>query len=310
MSFLSRSQAARRTETARAPQAPIRSAPESLLWSPDPASDGSMGAEADVGAPEFIEPTQDAEPEVEPPAVACRGVSKWFEQFQVLDDITFEVQPGEVSVLIGRSGAGKSTMLRCLNGLELATVGQVEIHGCPVTDDPYVLRALRSAVGIVFQNFNLFPQYSVERNVVLAQRLVLNRTGETAEASAVEVLDRVGMLAHRNKYPSQLSGGEQQRVAIARALAMSPSIVLLDEPTASVDPELTKGIMDLVREIAESNVTVIAVTHEMGFVKAAADHVHFFEEGRLLESGPVDRFFSDPSHPRTRQFISDARLLY
>lgn len=304
MSFLSRSQTAKQAEEKDAALL-NSSAPQSFLWSEGAA----MDAEAGVGRPEFVEPVDD-EPDVEPPAVVCRGVSKWFDRFQVLDNVSFEVQPGEVAVLIGRSGAGKSTMLRCLNGLELPNVGEVAVHGCPISDDPYVLRALRSMVGIVFQNFNLFPQYTVEMNVVLAQRLVLNRTGESAAASAVEVLERVGMLSHRNKYPSQLSGGEQQRVAIARALAMNPSIVLLDEPTASVDPELTKGIMDLVREIAESNVTVIAVTHEMGFVKAAADNVHFFEDGKLLESGSVERFFSDPSHPRTRQFINDARLLH
>lgn len=304
MSFLSRSQSANHeNESSGALSGEYQ--PKPLLWQDGAAMDQVAG----VGLPEFVEPLPDQAPGVDPPAVACRNVSKWFDQFQVLDDVSFEVQPGEVAVLIGRSGAGKSTILRCLNGLELPTLGEVVVHGCPVTDDPYGLRALRSTVGIVFQNFNLFPQYTVEMNVVLAQRLVLNRTGEIAEASAVEVLDRVGMLSHRNKYPSQLSGGEQQRVAIARALAMNPSIVLLDEPTASVDPELTKGIMELVREIAESNVTVIAVTHEMGFVRTAADNVHLFEEGQLLESATVDQFFNDPVHPRTKQFISDARLL-
>lgn len=279
-----------------------------LLWTDERPRNPDLPAE--VGPPELLDPTEPIDGAEDPPAIACRGVSKWFGHLHVLDDITFDVQPGEVSVLIGRSGAGKSTMLRCLNGLERPTVGDVAVHGCAVTDDPYVLRALRATIGIVFQSFNLFPQYTVEMNVVLAQRLVLNRDGDAAAVAAAEALERVDMLAHRNKYPSQLSGGEQQRVAIARALAMEPSIVLLDEPTASVDPELTKGIMDLVREIAATNATVVTVTHEMGFVKAAADTVHFFEGGRLLESGPVDQLFTDPVHPRTRQFILDARLLH
>ncbi|MEM7274798.1 MAG: amino acid ABC transporter ATP-binding protein [Actinomycetota bacterium] len=292
MSFLSRSE-------------PSRSVDAGPLLS---GSIAGYGTSALVGTPEFLDPTP-SEPEIPPPAVACHHVDKWFSQFQALDDVSFEVEAGEVAVLIGRSGAGKSTMLRCLNGLERPNGGEVVVHGLPITDDPYVLRALRARVGVVFQQFNLFPQYTVETNVVLAQRLVLNRSSDEAESAAEEALDRVDMLRHRSKLPSQLSGGEQQRVAIARALAMDPVIILLDEPTASVDPELTKGIMELVREIADSSLTVVAVTHEMGFVRAAADRVHFFEDGRLIESGPVEQILDDPEHPSTRRFVADARLL-
>ena len=193
----------------RPPSRPLTE-PSTTNLSPPSRSRTGMDAAALVGPAEFIDPAQPDGPAVTPPAVACRRVNKWFDRFQVLTDVSFEVAAGEVAVLIGRSGAGKSTMLRCLNGLELPTTGEVAVHGCPVTDDPYVLRALRSQVGIVFQDFNLFPQYTVEMNVVLAQRLVLNRTGEVAEATALEALKRVDMLRHRSKYPSQLSGGEQQ----------------------------------------------------------------------------------------------------
>lgn len=264
-----------------------------------------------VDAPEFLDTSRDNLEGVHepPPAIECRNVTKWFGEFRALDDVSFRVDHGEVVVIIGRSGSGKSTMLRCINGLEMPSGGEVLVDGVRLANDQYVLRHLRERVGMVFQSFNLFPQYTVEANVVLAQRIVLGRGPQEAAAIALQTLERVDMLRHLRKYPANLSGGEQQRVAIARALAMNPEVVLLDEPTASVDPELTKGIMELVRDIADGDMTVVAVTHEMGFMRAAADRVFFFEDGRLLERGSVDRILNAPDHPSTRRFISDARLL-
>ncbi len=268
-----------------------------------------LGAVAIVDPPELLEPEPEEDPEP-PSAIDCSHVSKYFGQFCALDDVSFRIEQGEVVSIIGRSGSGKSTMLRCINGLEQVSAGDICVDGLAVTTDSFTLRQLRERVGMVFQNFNLFPQYSVVANVVLAQRVVLGRSSDEAEATAVDALDRVEMRRHSDKYPAQLSGGEQQRVAIARALAMNPRVMLLDEPTASIDPELTKGIMSLVREIAEGEMTVVVVTHEMGFMKAAADRVFFFEDGRLLEHGPVERIVNEPDHPSTRRFLADARLLH
>lgn len=283
---------------------------DALGWldSNSPGDISRVQAVAIVDEPVFLEPEEpeDVEP---PPAIECDHVSKWFGEFRALDDVSFRIEHGEVVSIIGRSGSGKSTMLRCINGLETASSGLIRVDGLAVSRDQYVLRQLRERVGMVFQSFNLFPQYSVVANVALAQRVVLGRSAEEATEVALAALDRVDMTRHRDKYPAALSGGEQQRVAIARALAMNPQMILLDEPTASVDPELTKGIMELVREIAQSEITVVAVTHEMGFMRAAADRVFFFEDGRLLERGPVERVVTNPDHPSTRRFLADARLL-
>lgn len=264
---------------------------------------------AAVGSAELIKP-QPRESDEPPPALECHNVSKWFGSILAVDDVSLSIEAGSVVAFIGRSGSGKSTLLRCFNGLELPTTGRVLIDGHPLDPaDQFLFRQLRQRTGIVFQDFNLFPQYSIEANVVLAQRVVLRRSAPEAAVVASRVLDRVGMLGHRHKHPNQLSGGEQQRVAIARTLAMDPKILLLDEPTASVDPELTKGIMELIKEISDGDVTVVAVTHEVGFVRAAADVVFFFEDGALVEQGTVEQMLSYPKQESTQAFVADARLL-
>lgn len=266
-----------------------------------------------VAEPELIDPVDDlallaaAAPRF---AISCHRVSKWFGAFQALDDITLDVDFGEVVTIIGRSGSGKSTFLRCLNRLERHDAGTIEILGmADADDDAFDTRLLRERVGMVFQDFNLFPMMTVEQNVTIALRLVHGWPADRARAQTATMLERVGMTGHARKRPSQLSGGEQQRVAIARTLATEPPIILLDEPTASIDPELTKGLMELVAEIAAGDVTIVIVTHEMSFARAAADRVLFFEQGRLLEEGPPDQIFVDPQRVETQRFIADARLL-
>lgn len=271
-----------------------------------------LGAVALVDDPILLEPEPDPEPIEDagpPPAIECVRVSKYFGQFPALTDVSFRIEHGEVVSIIGRSGSGKSTMLRCINGLEKLSAGEIKVDGLEVATNQFALRQLRERVGMVFQTFNLFPQYSVVANVVLAQRVVLGRPADVATDNAIAALDRVDMSRHVDKYPAQLSGGEQQRVAIARAIAMNPEVILLDEPTASVDPELTKGIMELIRDIAAGDITVVAVTHEMGFMRAAADRVFFFEDGQLLEQGTTEQIVNEPQHPSTRRFLADARLL-
>ena len=246
--------------------------------------------------------------ESRPPVVIdCDGVSKWFGPFRALDDVSLQVRRGEVLVLMGPSGAGKSTLLRCINGLEFPSHGRLTVLGTEVRDDRYVLEALRPRIGMVFQHFNLFPQLSVEKNVVLAQRLVHGRSAQAARDRALQALERVDMLAHLDKPPAQLSGGEQQRVAIARAIAVDPEIVLLDEPTASVDPELTKGIVDLMKEIAGDGVTLVAVTHEIGFAREVADRAVYVDEGRVVEAGHPDDLLWHAKDDRTRRFVDAIR---
>ncbi len=242
-----------------------------------------------------------------PPVIECRGVTKWYGAFVALDDVSLTIRRGEVVVVVGPSGAGKSTLLRCINGLESHNAGDIRVLGTEVDEDRYRLGHVRRQVGMVFQNFNLFPQMSVLSNVVVAQRLVHRRSPGEATNRALKALDDVGMLRHRDKPPAQLSGGEQQRVAIARALVNDPEIVLLDEPTASIDPELTKGTVSLMNEIARGGVTVVAVTHEMGFARAVADRMIYLEGGRIVEEGhPVDMLFHAHDE-RTRRFLGAIR---
>lgn len=266
-----------------------------------------------VAEPELIDPVDDlALLAAAPPrfAISCDGVSKWFGGFQALDAISLDVDFGEVVTIIGRSGSGKTTFLRCLNRLEHHDAGTIEILGMGDADaDAFDTRLLRERVGMVFQDFNLFPMMTVEQNVTIALRLVHGWAADRAKEQTSVMLERVGMARHARKRPSQLSGGEQQRVAIARTLATEPPIILLDEPTASIDPELTKGLMELIAEIAAGDVTIVIVSHEMSFARAAADRILFFEQGRLLEQGTPDQIFLDPACVETQRFIADARLL-
>ncbi len=227
----------------------------------------------------------------------------------VFDGIDFAVAAGECVALTGPSGSGKSTLIRTINQLRPQSLGQVKVFGAEVTDDRYELRMLRQTVGMVFQDFNLFPQFSVLTNVTVALRLVKSLNAGEAEELAMAALRRVSMAGHASKRPDQLSGGEQQRVAIARAIAAEPRILLLDEPTASIDPELTKGVMRIVSEIAATDVTVVAVTHEMGFVRGIADHVVVLDSGAIVEEGPPAEVLHAPEHERTQRFLADLRYM-
>ncbi len=264
--------------------------------------------QAVVDAPELIE-ARTPEPEMTT-VIRARKLCKYYGAYPAVAEIDLDVEQGEVVVVIGASGSGKSTLLRCLNGLEAPTAGELDVLGITVTTDDWSRQQLRQRCGMVFQDFNLFPLLTVEKNVSIAQRLVKHRSASEAKERTLATLDRVGMLRHAAKMPSQLSGGEQQRVAIARALCTDPELLLLDEPTASVDPELTKGIMELVAEVAESDVTVVIVTHDMPFARAAADRLVFLHDGRTVESGPVDDVLLRPRHPLTQTFIERARLLH
>lgn len=261
---------------------------------------------ADVDAPTLLDP----EPEPTPVAVQARKLCKYYGAYPAVSEVNLDVEYGQVLVIIGASGSGKSTLLRCINGLEPATAGTLNVLGIEVTDHDSVRHQLRLRCGMVFQNFNLFPLLSVEQNVSIAQRLVKGRSAAEAKERSMDALDRVGMASHAKKPPSQLSGGEQQRVAIARALCTDPELLLLDEPTASVDPELTRGIMELVAEIAATDVTVVIVSHDMSFARAAADRLMFLHDGRSVEVGTVDEVLHHPRHPLTQTFISRARLLH
>lgn len=241
-------------------------------------------------------------------------VNKRFGAHQVLTDINLSVSLGEVLVLIGGSGSGKSTLIRCINGLEEIQDGRIRVDGHtlaasngtgPVSTRD--LAAIRKDVGMVFQQFNLFPHMTALENVMLAPRRVKNHSVEQASGNAKRLLARVGLRDHMNKYPSQLSGGQQQRVAIARALAMEPRVMLFDEPTSALDPEMIGEVLDVVRELAADNMTMIIVTHEMGFAREVADRVVYIDHGRILEIGSPDTLFDNPTNQRTKTFLS--RLL-
>lgn len=262
---------------------------------------------ADVDPPTILEDKRIAPPNA---AVQARKLCKYYGAYPAVSDVDLDVDYGEVLVIIGASGSGKSTLLRCINGLEAITAGDLNVLGIEIVDNDSVRHQLRQRCGMVFQTFNLFPLLSVEQNVSIAQRLVKGRTASEAKERSMDALDRVGMARHAKKHPNQLSGGEQQRVAIARALCTDPELLLLDEPTASVDPELTRGIMELVAEIAATDVTVVIVSHDMPFARAAADRLMFLHDGRSVEVGPVEDVLTRPRHPLTRAFIERARLLH
>jgi general L-amino acid transport system ATP-binding protein len=238
------------------------------------------------------------------PIIQCRKVNKWFGEFHVLRDISVEVMPQEVVVIIGPSGSGKSTFIRCINRLEEHQEGQIVIDGIEMTNDIRNIANIRREIGMVFQQFNLFPHMTVLENISLAPLQVRHWPRERAEAKARELLARVGIPEQANKYPGQLSGGQQQRVAIARALAMEPKIMLFDEPTSALDPEMIKEVLDVMKELARSGMTMICVTHEMGFAREVADRILFFDQGRIVEQGTPEYFFESAQHPRTKLFLS------
>ena len=236
--------------------------------------------------------------------IQCEDVEKWFGDFQALKGITTSVAEGEVVVIFGPSGSGKSTFIRTINRLEEHDAGRIVVDGVELNDDLRNLEQIRSEIGIVFQQFNLFPHLSVLRNVALGPQKVRHMSRPKAEALANELLDRVGIPEQADKFPAQLSGGQQQRVAIARALAMRPKIMLFDEPTSALDPEMIKEVLDVMRELAESGMTMLVVTHEMGFAREVADRFLFFDEGEIVEEGTPEHFFTNPQEDRTKLFLS------
>ncbi len=235
--------------------------------------------------------------------ISIQHLSKSFGDNEVLKDVNIEVAKGEVVVVLGPSGSGKSTMLRCINLLEKPTGGHIFIEGKEITDPKTDVNKLREHVGMVFQQFNLFPQLTALKNVMLAQRKVLKRSKEEAERIAQFELDRVGLGDRADYFPAQLSGGQQQRVAIARALAMEPHVMLFDEATSALDPELVRGVLDVMRSLAEEGMTMVVVTHEMQFAKDVADRVIFMEGGVVVEEGTPDEVFNHPKHERTKNFL-------
>ena len=238
------------------------------------------------------------------PFVHMRGVSKWFGPLCVLDKIDLDVAEHNVVCLIGASGSGKSTLLRCINRLERIEEGEIVVDGQHVTDEKLNVNVLRRKVGIVFQAYNLFPHMTVLQNVTLAPRKAGGFSREGAEGQARTLLRRIGLESKADEYPDRLSGGQQQRVAIVRALAMGPKVLLLDEITSALDPQLVSEVLALVRELAESGMTMILATHEMGFAREVADTVCFLDAGRILEEGPPAQIFTEPREPRTRAFLS------
>ena len=238
------------------------------------------------------------------PVIQMQGVHKWFGQFHVLKDINLNVTQGERIVLCGPSGSGKSTTIRCLNRLEEHQQGRIVINGVELTNDLKQIEAIRSEVGMVFQHFNLFPHLTVLQNCTLAPMWVRKMPRRQAEEVAMHYLERVRIPEQANKFPGQLSGGPQQRVAIARALCMKPKIMLFDEPTSALDPEMVKEVLDTMVGLAESGMSMLCVTHEMGFARTVADRVIFMDKGEIVEEADPDTFFTNPVNDRTKLFLS------
>ena len=236
--------------------------------------------------------------------IEAKDVKKWFGDFQALKGISMEIQEGEVLVICGPSGSGKSTFIRCINRLEQHQEGSIVVDGIELTNDIKNIEAIRSEVGMVFQSFNLFPHLTVLQNITLAPTWVRKKSKSDSEQKAMELLERVGIPEQANKFPGQLSGGQQQRVAIARALAMEPKIMLFDEPTSALDPEMIKEVLDVMKELAKSGMTMIVVTHEMGFAKEVADRVMLFDDGLMVEENTPNEFFDNPKNDRTKLFLS------
>lgn len=245
-----------------------------------------------------------------PPIVRMQQLNKHFGSLHVLNNIDLEIVPGEVVVVIGASGSGKSTLIRCINGLEEFQSGSLDVDGNPLLPNgksSKALQTIRTEVGMVFQQFNLFPHLSVRDNVTLAPMKVRGWSRQDAEETAERLLARVGIADQADKYPSQLSGGQQQRVALARALAMEPRLMLFDEPTSALDPEMIGEVLDAMRELAKEGMTMVIVTHEMGFAREVADRVIFIHKGEITEQGSPEQLFDTPQHERTQSFL--ARVL-
>ena len=240
--------------------------------------------------------------------IEIKNVSKWYGQFQVLTDCTTHVNKGEVVVVCGPSGSGKSTLIKCVNALEPFQQGEIIVNGTSVGDPKTNLPKLRSHVGMVFQHFELFPHLTITENLTIAQQKVLGRSKDEARDKGLKLLDRVGLKAHAEKHPGQLSGGQQQRVAIARALAMDPICMLFDEPTSALDPEMINEVLDVMVELAKEGMTMMCVTHEMGFARTVAHRVIFMDHGLIVEDATKDDFFGKPRSDRAQQFL--AKILH
>ncbi|MEN6409399.1 MAG: amino acid ABC transporter ATP-binding protein [Anaerolineaceae bacterium] len=238
------------------------------------------------------------------PMIEVRDLYKEFGKLRAVDGVNLRIPRGKVVVIIGPSGSGKSTLLRCMNHLEIETRGEVWVDGQRLTSDAKQLNTLRADIGMVFQHFNLYPHLSVLENVALPQRVVRKRSAQEAEEMAIKQLERVGIAEKARMFPGQLSGGQQQRVAIARALAMSPKVMLFDEPTSALDPEMINEVLAVMLELAKEGITMVVVTHEMGFARAAADEVVFMDHGRILEQAAPDVLFDTPRNERTQAFLA------
>ena len=239
-----------------------------------------------------------------PDMIVCSGVKKWFGDFQALKGVDLTVKDREVMVVLGPSGSGKSTLIRCINRLEVHQEGRIEVDGIELSNDLRNIDKIRSEVGMVFQQFNLFPHLTVLDNITLAPIWVRKKARKEAESTARALLERVGIPEQAEKYPGQLSGGQQQRVAIARSLAMEPKIMLFDEPTSALDPEMISEVLDVMKGLAESGMTMVVVTHEMGFAREVADRLVFMEAGDIVEINNPESFFTNPKSDRTKLFLS------
>lgn len=236
--------------------------------------------------------------------IICQGVHKWYGSFHALKGINLSVARGEVVVIFGPSGSGKSTFIRCINRLEEHQKGRIIVDGVELTSNLHNIELVRREIGMVFQSFNLFPHLTVLQNITLAPSWVRRMRKADAHQLAMELLTRVGIPEQANKYPAELSGGQQQRVAIARALAMRPKIMLFDEPTSALDPEMIKEVLDVMIGLTRSGMTILAVTHEMGFARGVADRMIFFDQGEIVEQGPPEQIFGHPQSERTKTFLS------
>ena len=238
--------------------------------------------------------------------ISVKGLQKHFDdgKLKALQGVDADIRRGEVVVVIGPSGSGKSTFLRCLNLLETPSAGTVSVEGVDITDPKVNINRHREKMGMVFQHFNLFPHMTILRNMTLAPMKILKKSKAAAEAKAMQLLERVGLAERANAYPSQLSGGQKQRIAIVRALCMEPQVMLFDEPTSALDPEMVGEVLDVMKQLANEGMTMVVVTHEMGFAREVADRVLFMDEGVIVEEGTPDQIFSNPQNPRTKDFLN------
>jgi len=259
-----------------------------------------MDAEGQQGASRAPE----AEETASMSGIVIKNVSKFYGAFHALKDVSHSMAEGTVTVILGPSGSGKSTLIRCINGLETIDAGSVSVNGVDVFDRKTNMNRLRSSVGMVFQQFNLYPHMTIMQNITLAPRKVKGMSADQARKRALELLERVRIADQADKHPAQLSGGQQQRVAIARALAMDPKVMLFDEPTSALDPEMIGEVLDVMVDLARDGMTMVVVTHELGFAKQVADEVVFMDGGKIVECGKPEAFFANPKDPRARQFLS------